>query len=88
MAINENIEKQPLITRNFQQLDDGSVNITEVEIDKVELHPSLVRLQNWDIGQQLNLLYDDINNGLFGEAAKTGEFFEYVKNIKLKYPKN
>jgi hypothetical protein len=39
-----------------------------------------------NIGQQLNLLYDDIQSGMFGEAAKSGKFAQHVSLIKQKYP--
>jgi len=44
------------------------------------------RMQEYKIGQQLNLLYDDIQAGLFGEAAKTGKFVAYLEEIKLRLP--
>jgi len=40
-----------------------------------------------EINNQLDMLYHDINNGLFGENAKTGTWFSHVKNVKEKYPK-
>lgn len=45
------------------------------------------RMQEYKIGQQLNLLYDDIQAGLFGEDAKQGKFCKYVESIKEAYPK-
>lgn len=66
---------------------DKDLNIVEV----AELPPlpnELQRLQHYGIGEQLNLLYDDVDAGLFGEAARTGQFFQYLKGIKDKFPKN
>jgi len=34
------------------------------------------------MGSQLNLLWDDINNGLLGEDAKTGTWFLHIQSIK------
>ena len=34
------------------------------------------------MGSQLNLLWDDINNGLLGEQAKTGTGFLHIQSIK------
>jgi len=48
---------------------------------------AISRITEYDIGTQLGLIFDDINDGLFGEAAKNGRFMAYVKNIKSKYPK-
>ena len=45
------------------------------------------RKQAYDIGQQLDCLWHDIDNGLFGETAKTGEFYQYVASIKTAIPK-
>lgn len=45
------------------------------------------RMNEYDIHQQLNLLVDDITDGKFGEDAKSGKFYQYVINIKNKYPK-
>jgi hypothetical protein len=36
---------------------------------------------------QLNLLYDDIKNGLFGDAAKSGAWFTHITEIKSQHPK-
>ena len=36
---------------------------------------------------ELERLWDDIDAGKFGEAAKTGKFYTDVKAIKEKYPK-
>lgn len=39
-----------------------------------------------NLGQQLNLLYDDIQAGLFGEAARTGQFATHLKHVKDQWP--
>ncbi len=39
------------------------------------------------IATQLEKLYDDVDAGLFGEAAKTGEFYNFIKGIKDSIPK-
>jgi hypothetical protein len=46
------------------------------------------RMRAYGIGEQLNALYDDIQAGLFGEAAKTGQFCAYVESVKQAYPKS
>jgi|11BtaG_2_1085332.scaffolds.fasta_scaffold34688_2 hypothetical protein len=41
------------------------------------------RVQNYgDLAEQLGMIYDDIDSGLFGEQAKTGRFYSHVKSIK------
>ena len=58
------------------------------EVDELpEIPPVIRRMQEYNIGHQLNLLVDDIQAGLFGEAAKSGKFIEYVMDIKEKHPK-
>lgn len=47
----------------------------------------LRRREAYDIGQQMNLLYDDIEAGRFGEAAKSGKFAAYVRAVKQANPK-
>jgi len=38
------------------------------------------------LSAQFAALYDDINAGLFGDAAKEGIFYKSIKNIKDRYP--
>jgi hypothetical protein len=39
------------------------------------------------IGDQLDRLWHDIDAGLFGAPAKTGEFYLAIKAIKDQFPK-
>jgi hypothetical protein len=49
---------------------------------------TFVRSQEYkDIGTQLDLLYKDIQAGLFGDAAKTGQFAQNILAVKQQYPK-
>ena len=41
----------------------------------------------YDIKEELNCLYDDIQAGIFGEEAKNGKFAQYINSIKEKFPK-
>lgn len=45
------------------------------------------RQHTYNIGHQLDCLWHDIDNGLFGEAARSGEFYQYVASIKAAIPK-
>ena len=40
-----------------------------------------------NVEEQLDKLYKDINAGLFGEQAKTGEFFTHIHTIKSQITK-
>tara|TARA_Y100000004_G_scaffold118764_1_gene133453 strand:- start:741 stop:1337 length:597 start_codon:yes stop_codon:yes gene_type:complete len=53
-------------------------------IPDFEFHdPETVRIVAYgDPGMQLSKLYKDIKNGLFGEAAKEGEFFKHIESVK------
>ena len=69
---------------------DENLNLVEVEGDPLEhldVPPQIMRIITYDIAQQLNFLFDDIQSGLFGEAAKTGKFAAYVQAIKTQFPK-
>jgi hypothetical protein len=52
-----------------------------------EYHYAIRRMNEYVIHEQLARLSDDINAGLFGEAAKTGSFMTMINGIKNKYPK-
>lgn len=53
-------------------------------IPDFEFHnPATVReVAYGDPGLQLSMLYSDIKNGVFGDAAKEGEFFKHIANVK------
>ena len=50
--------------------------------------PTTRRRYAYDVEEQLNFLYDDIQAGVFGEAAKAGRFATYVAGIKDQFPKS
>lgn len=69
---------------------DENRNLVEVEgevFDHLNVDPLIRRIREYDIAQQLNCLFDDIQAGLFGEAAKTGLFVQHVQAVKDRYPK-
>jgi hypothetical protein len=67
---------------------DGELVEVEGNIDTLlNIKPELIRLKTYNLHQQLEHLYDDIQAGLFGEAAKTGKFCSYVESVKAAYPK-
>jgi hypothetical protein len=45
------------------------------------------RSKKYDIAHQLDLLYQDIQDGVFGDAAKQGKFSQYVQSVKSAIPK-
>jgi hypothetical protein len=64
---------------------DQNGNIVEVE-GPLEQHYKISRMKTYNIGHQLNCLYDDIQAGVFGEAAKSGLFAAEVERVKQLYP--
>lgn len=66
---------------------DGALVEREVTYSPHPYHYAISRLQEYNIHTQLAALSDDINAGIFGEAAKTGSFITYINAIKAKYPK-
>jgi hypothetical protein len=67
---------------------DGEIVEVEGEVHEIfNIPPVLRRMSEYSIAEQLNLLVDDIQAGHFGEAAKTGQFMNYVRSIKERHPK-
>jgi hypothetical protein len=40
-----------------------------------------------DLDIQLEMIWDDIDSGLFGEDVKSGNFYNHIKAIKEDHPK-
>ena len=68
----------------------------ENNIPSPEIMAKLNELNGWSIQrrnsfekieEQLDMLFHDINDGKFGEDAKTGEFYLHIKSIKDNNPK-
>lgn len=71
----------------FKNPDTGQKELIEIDEQEIQIPPSIKRMLAYHVGEQLNFLYDDIQAGLFGEEAKTGQFAQYVKRIKNEFPK-
>lgn len=56
-----------------------------LDIDESYKYERAHRYEN--IKEQLDNLYHDIDNGLFGEEAKTGNFYLGIKSVKTNNPK-
>ena len=68
---------------SWEEVEAG-VALTKCQKERLEDYHGGPR-GGWHI--QLEKLWDDIDAGKFGETAKTGQFYTYVKNIKEKHPK-
>jgi hypothetical protein len=71
------------------RLGDGTlVNVPDAPIHEIHpLDPITRRQMTYRIDEQLNALHDDIRDGLFGEAAKTGKFMAYLASVKAEFPR-
>lgn len=58
-----------------------------VRIDELNRHQHQREIRYGKIENELDMLYKDIDAGLFGEAAKTGSFYLHIKTIKDEVPK-
>ena len=78
------------------QLDSGQLQIIEKEEDAFveEVVGHVVPLKDYKqvrrypvLGEQLDILWHDINNGVLGESAKESEWYKAIKEIKDNHPK-
>ena len=74
------------VQKNYKVID-GSLVEREVA-HELQLPPIIARIQEYNINTQLAALSDDIKAGLFGDAAKSGEFMTYINSVKERYPKS
>jgi len=58
-----------------------------IRLDELSAHEHQRQIRYGRIENQLDMLYKDIDAGLFGEAAKTGSFYLHIKTIKDEVPK-
>ena len=56
--------------------------------DPFKIHYAHSRFNEYIIHEQLAALSNDIKAGLFGDAAKSGEFMTYINSVKERYPKS
>lgn len=60
-------------------MTDITITTTENSTDKRAKYYSM-------LSEQLDKLFHDIDNGKFGDTAKTGQFYLARKAVKDKYP--
>lgn len=77
----------PVNVQSDYKIIEGVLTKRDESYSPHPYHHVLSRLQEYNINTQLAALSDDINAGLFGEAAKSGSFMTYINNVKSKYPK-
>ena len=73
--MSENVEN---LFANLPPPDPRKIEWTHA-VARTQLHPSM--------GDQLDKLWHDIDAGLFGDAAKTGSFYQDIKSVKEAHPK-
>ena len=78
------------------KIDAGEIEIIEKEEDAFveEVTGHVVPLNRYKqvrkypaVGEQLDILWHDINNGLLGESAKESQWYKDIKEIKDNHPK-
>jgi hypothetical protein len=63
-------------------------NIPPPDPRKIEWDHNIARTKLYnDVKDQLDMLFKDIDAGLFGEQAKTGQFYQAIKLVKETHPK-
>lgn len=67
--------------------DEGPLEVDTIEQVIAIQDAREARRSQYNMALQLDLLYKDIEAGLFGEAAKAGGFATYIRDIKQRYPK-
>lgn len=70
---------------NFQEL---FADLPPADPRKIEWDHGTARTKLYpNLEEQLDKLYKDIDAGLFGDQAKTGQFYQTLKEVKETYPK-
>ena len=78
---------------NLQALQ-GSINMPneletqlKLKLDQLNQYSIRRKLEYGILSSQLDLLYNDIRDGYFGENAKEGSWYKKITEIKSNYPK-
>jgi len=58
-----------------------------IRLAELNAHEHQRQIRYGRIENELDMLYKDIDAGLFGDAAKTGSFYLHIKSIKDEVPK-
>jgi hypothetical protein len=69
---------------NEQMIPPAEISAKLEEINSYQVRR---RSEYGHVAEQLGKLYKDIDAGLFGEQAKTGEFYTHIKAVKDANPK-
>lgn len=59
----------------------------KLKIDELNKYSTKRKVEYGIIASQLDLLYNDIRDGYFGENAKNGSWYKKITEIKSKHPK-
>lgn len=90
-SVIDNLDGKEILWFNSPPPNHSKLKVVDgvlVEKDQpAQLNYAYARFKTYNINEQLGMLYDDIDAGLFGAKAKTGKFYEYIKTVKQQYPK-
>lgn len=69
-------------------LTNAPIDMSGFDPRKVEWTHDIAREKLYaKVADQLDMLYKDIDAGLLGESAKTGQFYLAIKEVKDTHPK-
>jgi hypothetical protein len=74
--------------KNTPNITPESFDMSKFDPRKIEWTHTLAREKLYaKLADQLDMLFKDIDAGLLGESAKTGEFYTAIKTVKDAHPK-
>ena len=78
----------PMNAKDFESVATDIVAMPEYVANRIGA-PEATNKDNMypGIDLQLDMLWHDIDNGLFGDQAKTGTFYNAILNVKQQNPK-
>jgi hypothetical protein len=72
---------------NTPTITNEAFDMSRFDPRKIEWTHDIAREKLYaDIKEQLDMLYKDIEAGVFGEKAKTGTWFQHIKEVKETHP--
>ena len=77
------------ITLNQTLIDAARVELNKLKYKTDRTRPAVLGFSSTypDITEQLDQLWHDIDDGKFGNNAKTGSWFVGISSVKTAYPK-
>lgn len=88
IEINPLPENLEYLGTQLEEISEGFYEVVDGELVKPELDYTNARQGRYPkLAEQLDSLWHDIDQGLFGAKAKTGVFYQDILAIKQQFPK-